>query len=103
MLPAIGFPVTAANESEFTDWFNLTDSATRFDVVRRFEIQDNRKLPRILTGAWRLFAAPTLTAVAAIALHQSLTSLAAWPVQARLTNRSGRRTYVDAALMLPSH
>jgi len=100
VLPTIGFPKTAAYESEFADWFNLTDGATRFDAVRQFEIQDNRKLPGILGGARRIFAEPTRTAVAAIALHQSITSLAAWPVQAPLTDDQVTAS-VDAALVAP--
>jgi hypothetical protein len=100
VLPMIGFPKTAAYESEFADWFNLTDSATRFDAGHHFDIQDNRKLPRILGGARRIFAEPTRTAVAAIALHQSITSLAAWPVQAPLT-ADQVKAYVDAPLVAP--
>jgi hypothetical protein len=98
VLPTIGFPKTAAYESEFAEWFDLTDGATRFDG--QFEIQDNRKLPRILGGARRIFAEPTRTAVAVIALHQSITSLAAWPVQAPLTDDQVT-AYVDAALVGP--
>jgi len=100
VLPTIGFPKTAAYESEFAEWFDLTDSATRFDAVRQFEIQDNRKLPGILGGASRIFPEPTRTAVAVIALHQSITSLAAWPVQAPLTDDQVK-AYVDAALVEP--
>ena len=100
VLPAIGFPKTAAYASEFRGWFKLTDGATRFDAVRHFEIQDNRKLPGIMSGARRIFVEPTRTAVVAIALHQSITSLAAWPVQAPLTGDQVR-AYVDAALVAP--
>jgi hypothetical protein len=86
IMPQLGFPVTAAYPSEFQDWFNLTDTATWFDEAQGLEIQDNSKLPSILSGAKRIFAEPTRTAVSAIALHQSITSLAAWPVQAPLTD-----------------
>ena len=85
ILPKLGFPVTAAYSSEFQDWFNLTDTATRLDEAK-VPIQDNSKLPKILSGARRIFAEPTRTAVSAIALHQSITSLAAWPVKAPLTD-----------------
>lgn len=100
VLTAIGFPKTAAYQSEFAEWFALTDSASRFDEGRRFQIQDNRKLPGILSGATRILAEPTRTAVAVIALHQSITSLAAWPVPAPLTDEQVRR-YVDAVLVAP--
>ena len=86
IMPQLGFPVTAAYPAEFQDWFNLTDTATRFDEAQGLEIQDNSKLPSILGGAKRIFAEPTRTAVSVIALHQSITSLAAWPVQAPLTD-----------------
>jgi len=33
-MPKLGFPVTAAYPSEFEDWFNLTDTATRFDEAQ---------------------------------------------------------------------
>jgi hypothetical protein len=39
------------NPSEFQDWFNLTDTAARFDEAQNLEIQDNSKLPRILDAA----------------------------------------------------
>jgi len=84
-MPRLGFPVTAFYASEFQDWFSLTNTATRFDETQKMQIQDNRKLPQILGGVRRIFAEPTRTAVSAIALHQSITSLAAWPVKAPLT------------------
>jgi hypothetical protein len=94
VMPQLGFPVTAAYASEFQDWFTLTDTATRFDEAQKLHIQDNGKLPKILGGAKRIFAEPTRTAVSAIALHQSITALAAWPVQAPLTDDQVR-AYVD--------
>jgi len=48
-------------------------------------IHDNRKLPDILGGA-RIVAEPTRTSVSVIALHQSIASVAAWPVKAPLTD-----------------
>ena len=86
VMPALGFPVTGRYRSEFQDWFDLADAATRFDEEQDLEIHDNRKLPAILAGARRIFAEPTRTAVTVIALHQSITSLAAWPVKAPLTD-----------------
>ena len=85
-MPGLGFPVTSAYASEFQDWFHLTDTATRFDEGQQLEIQDNSKLSAILGGAKRIFAEPTRSAVSAITLHQSITSLAAWPVRAPLTD-----------------
>ena len=86
ILTRLGFPVTARYASSFEDWFRLTNRATRFDDTHEMQIQDNRKLPLILRGVRRVFAEPTRTAVTAIALHQSITSLAAWPVKAPLTD-----------------
>ncbi len=86
IMPKLGFPVTAAYASEFQDWFSLANTATRFEEMQKMQVQDNRKLPQILGGARRIFAEPTRTAVSAIALHQSITSLAAWPVRAPLTD-----------------
>jgi hypothetical protein len=40
----IRFPVTAAYPSEFQDWFNLTDTATRFDEAQTRAVF--RDLPR---------------------------------------------------------
>jgi hypothetical protein len=98
ILPKLGFPVTAAYPSEFQDWFHLTDTSTRFDEADKLQVQDNSKLPRILDGARRIFAEPTRTAVIVIALHQSITSLAAWPVQAPLTDDQ-IKAYVDNDLL----
>jgi len=98
ILPSLGFPVTASYPAEFQDWFNLTDTATRFDDVQRLQIQDNSKLPKILSGARRIFAEPTRTVVGAIALHQSVTSLAAWPVKAPLTGDQVM-AYVDKEIL----
>ena len=100
LLPSIGFPVSAAYAPGFTDWFNLTNSATRFDAAQRLTIQDNRQLPNILSGARRIFPEPTRTAVAAIALHQSITSVAAWPVKAPLTGDQVA-AYVDTDVFVP--
>jgi hypothetical protein len=85
IMPKLGFPVTSAYPSEFQEWFDLTDTATRFEASQGLEIQDNAKLPEILGRAKRIFAEPTRTAISVIALHQSITSLAAWPVKAPLT------------------
>ena len=94
IMPQLGFPVTAAYQSDFPEWFELTDNATRFDEALGFAIVDNAKLPAIDDGAKRIFDEPTRTAVMAIALHQSITSLAAWPVKAPLTDEQVM-TYVD--------
>jgi len=94
IMPQLGFPVTAAYTSEFPNWFNLTDTATLFDEAQDIVIQDNSKLPRILDGVKRIFAEPTRTAVSVITLRQSITSLAAWPVKAPLTDDQGM-AYVD--------
>ena len=85
-MPTLGFPVTSAYPSEFQDWFDLTDTATRFGEDEKLQVQDNSKLPGILGGAKRIFAEPTRSAVSAITLHQSITSLAAWPAKAPLTD-----------------
>jgi hypothetical protein len=85
IMPRLGYPVTAVYASEFQGWFSLTNTATRFDETQKIQVQDNSKLPLILGGVRRIFAEPTRTAVSAIALHQSITSLAAWPVKAPLT------------------
>jgi hypothetical protein len=100
VLPTLGFPVTAAYRSEFPDWFNLTDTATRRAAGQDSEMQDNRKLPSILDGANRILAEPTRTTVTVIALHQSITSLAAWPVQAPLTNDEVA-AYVNKEMLTP--
>ena len=97
-MPTLGFPVTAAYPSEFPEWFNLTSNAMQFDKAENLEIQDNSTLPRILAGARQIFAEPTGTAVITIALHQSITSLAAWPVKAPLTDDQVT-AYVDREIL----
>ncbi len=98
IMPTFGFPVTDVYPSDFQDWFDLADSATRFDENQRLAIHDNSKLPEILGGARRMFAEPTRTAVSVIALHQSITSLAAWPVKAPLTENEVT-AYVDSDIV----
>jgi hypothetical protein len=83
-MPTLGFPVTSAYASDFQEWFKLTDTATRSDAGQDM-IQDNSKLPRIFDGTKLILATPTREAVDAIAPHQSITSVAAWPVKAPLT------------------
>jgi hypothetical protein len=85
---------------EFQEWFNLTDTATRFDSAQGFEIQDNAKLLEILGRAKRIFAEPTRTAISVIAMHQSITSLTAWPVKAPLT-ADEVTAYVDKDNFMP--
>jgi hypothetical protein len=99
-MPKLGFPVTAAYPSEFQGWFDRLNTATRLDKKQGLEIQDNSKLSGILGGAKRIFAEPTLTAVSVIALHQSITSLAAWPVPAPLTDAQVA-AYVDKNNLAP--
>lgn len=100
LLPSLGFPVTGAYATGFEPWFALVDTAVLQDQARSFPIQDNNKLPSILADARQLFAEPTLTAVAVIALHQSVTSLAAWPVAAPLSREQVRSSITPA--MLPA-
>lgn len=97
LLPALGFPVTAAYAADFADWFELTDGAFRLDRRRAYAVQDNSELPDILAEASRLFEGRTLVAVKAITLHQSITTLAAWPVAAPLSRAEVTR-YVDEPL-----
>ena len=97
ILPALGFPVTPAHDHDSAGWFKLTDGATRLDLSGKFLIQDNSKLPEIMAGAKQLFPEPTRSAVAAIALHQSITSLAAWPVAAPMS-REQIAAYIDGDL-----
>jgi len=97
VLPGLGFPVTAAYAGGFPQWFALTDGAHRLDPAKGYPVQDNTELPAIMAGAASLFKGPTLTAVKAITLHQSITSLAAWPVAAPISRAEAAR-YVDAEL-----
>ncbi len=97
VLPALGFPTTAVYAAEFPAWFSLTDGAFKLDRAKGYPIHDNAKLPEIMAGAARLFTGPTLTVVKAITLHQSITSLAAWPVAAPIAQAEAAR-YVDRPL-----
>ena len=85
LLPRFGFPVSSAYQAEVLNWQDLVCSATRSDLETGVQTQDNSKLALIAGGARRLFPEPTRAAVMAIALHQSITVLARWPVRAPLT------------------
>lgn len=85
LLPGLGFPVSEDYRAEFAAWFALTDTAVKLAGPEQLPIQDNARLPGILAGIARLFPEPSRTLVTAIALHQSITSLAAWPVASPMT------------------
>jgi hypothetical protein len=98
ILPTLGFPVRELYASSIDAWFALADTAVVFNATRSLPVQDNAKLPAIMGGIGVMFPEPTRSAVAAIALHQSFTSLAAWPVMAPMSQDEVKHI-VDAGMV----
>lgn len=96
---AIGFPTTPVYASQVDEWFALTYEAVIFDAGHNETIQDNRKLPEIMTGIDRLFGpnASAGLAIKAILLHLSLDIDPDYPILAPLTDQEIKQ-YLNASL-----
>lgn len=98
-LPDVGFPTTSTYVATIDDWFVLTHNAVVFDAAHNETIQDNRKLPEIMSGIDRLFGpgAPAGLAIKAILLHLSLDVDPGYPLLAPLNNQEIQQ-YMDQPL-----
>jgi hypothetical protein len=87
-LPKLGFPVTAEFENNFTAWGSFTNSAVIMDQKINEEIQDNKKLPAILSGIEQMFGkdSPAALIVKGVLFHMSLNVVVEWPQTAPLTD-----------------
>lgn len=86
-LPHLGFFSTAEYKNLIASWSELTYSALRVSESYPEPMQDNEKLPEILTGMDRMFGecAPASLIVKGVLLHMSINVLSDWPQAAPLT------------------
>lgn len=98
-LPRIGFPVTDGYHEHFPLWADLTTNAVRLRPEDNHPLQDNSKLPPILSGIDKLFGwrTPAALVVQGVLLHMSIDNLAAWPQAAPLSDAEIKR-YIGVPL-----
>jgi hypothetical protein len=86
-LPKFGFAVTGEYDRLISQWSELTYSAITTASGFSEPVQDNKKLPEILTDLERMFGADTPAAmiVKGVLLHMSINVVNDWPQAAPLT------------------
>jgi hypothetical protein len=98
-LPKLGFHITTEYDSLIQEWSELTCTAITKPENSPDIIQDNRKLPEILSGVERMFGhrTPAALIIKTILFHLSV-NMKLWPPAAPLTNEEVRR-YLDRELV----
>ncbi len=98
-LSGIGFPITPEYNEAIDDWFTLTHNAIIFEAKCAETIQDNHKLPMIMSGIAHLFGvgAGAGLVIKAVLLHLSIKNDPDYPVVAPLTEGEIKR-FIDATL-----
>ena len=96
-LPQLGFAVTDDYAMLIEDWITLTNTAITKQKKTALDIQDNRKLPKIIEVIEKMFGrhAPAARLVKTVLFHLSITVLEDWPQAAPLTKTEERR-YLDS-------
>ena len=86
-LPKFGFAVTPEYDRLISQWSEFTYSAIRTAPGFSDPIQDNKKLPEILTDLEKMFGAdtPATMVVKGVLLHMSINVVNEWPQAAPLT------------------
>ncbi len=99
-LPPLGFAIAPEYEREFGPWSRLVLSAIKTSTDSFGTVQDNTKLPVILTGIEKMFGAGTPGAliVKAVLLHMSINVVIEWPQAAPLTDAE-IQSYMDGELL----
>lgn len=92
-LPHFGFAVTEEYDHLIALWSELTYSAIKTSADFPEPIQDNAKLPEILSGIERMFGIDTPTAliVKCVLFHMSINVVSDWPQAAPLTEEEIKR------------
>src|SRR5262249_44202275 len=95
VLAQAGFTATDAYATSIDEWFRLTHDAISYHEGHAENIQDNRKLPQIMTGIDQLYGdnAPAGWVIKAILLHLSIVTDPGYPIVAPLTD-SEIREYI---------
>ncbi len=99
-LPRFGFAVTAEYDRSISQWSELTHSAITTAPGFSEPVQDNKKLPEILTDLERMFGADTPAAiiVKSVLLHMSINVVNDWPQAAPLTEEQ-IKSYITRPFM----
>lgn len=99
-LPSLGFRVTPQYRDLVSAWSVFTDSAIRISEGYPGPIQDNQKLPAIVTGIDRMFGhgTPAALIVKTVLLHMSVNAVHDWPQAAPMSEEEIIR-YVDRTLL----
>jgi hypothetical protein len=99
-LPSLGFRHTAQYENLVSAWSVFTDSAMKLSQSNPHLIQDNQKLPAILSGIERMFGhdTPAALIVKGVLFHMSINVVHEWPQSAPLTAEEIKR-YIDRSLL----
>ena len=98
-LPSLGFPITSDYDSSIEDWSELTRTAVTLTEDSPDQIQDNRKLPEILSGIEKMFGPKSAGAliIKTILFHLSV-DMQLWPPAAPLTTEEVAK-YFDRELI----
>ena len=99
-LMRLGFPVEETSTSTFKTWSDLTNTAITFNPDCGADIQDNSKLPEIISGIENIYGvdAPAALIVKGALLHMSLNVVKDYP-QAAPLNDAEIREYINGNLM----
>jgi hypothetical protein len=99
-LPSLGFRHTAQYENLVSAWSVFTDSAMKISQANPDLIQDNQKLPAILSGIERMFGhdTPVALIVKGVLFHMSINVVREWPQAAPMTAEEIKH-YIDRSLL----
>jgi len=99
-LTKLGFPVIETSNSTIESWGASTKSAITFSSDCGTDIQDNSKLPEIISGIEKTYGVDTPAAliIKGVLLHMSLNVVIDYP-QAAPLNDSEIREYINGNLM----
>lgn len=100
ILPKLGFPITAEYDSLINEWSEFTSSAITKPENSLDIMQDNCKLPEILSGIEHMFGyhTPAALIIKTILFHLSV-DMQLWPPAAPLTNEEVTK-YFDREFIL---
>lgn len=98
-LPTLGFATSQEYNSAVDNWSAVTYSAVTTPEGASEPIQDNRKLPEILSGIEQLFGkdSPATLIVKTILFHMSINVVKGWPQAAPLSTEEIAR-YINREL-----
>ncbi len=98
-LALIGFPTRPDFAVHISTWKTLTENASIFDVLHNESIQDNTKLPAIISGIDNLYSQHSDAAliIKAVLFHMSIDNDPGYPTLAPLTQLE-IKTYISREL-----